>query len=144
MVNTSPPPLPLLYRSVKVLYVHLLLTNCYTKLQHSVGGDKINMSLLFLYYRFSGITEEMLGNVTTTLADVQKHLIDLLPADAILLGHSLEFDLRALKVGLQSVQCVRFQKYPHPSYGELLEIPREREFEKEKNQKKLCKPQTGI
>ena len=77
-----------------------------TKLQHSLGGDKINMSLLFLYYRFSGITEKMLGNVTTTLPDVQKHLIDLLPEDAILLGHSLEFDLRALKVGLQSVQCV--------------------------------------
>lgn len=125
------------------MYIYCLQT-VNTKLQHSVGGDKINMSLLFLYYRFSGITEEMLGNVTTTLPDVQKHLIDLLPADAILLGHSLEFDLRALKVGLQSVQCVRFQKYPHPSYGELLEIPREREFEKEKNQKKLCKPQTGI
>ena len=41
----------------------------------------------------------MLENVTTTLTDVQKHLIDILPADAILLGHSLEFDLRALKVG---------------------------------------------
>lgn len=41
----------------------------------------------------------MLENVTTTLPDVQKHLVDILPADAILLGHSLEFDLRALKVG---------------------------------------------
>lgn len=41
----------------------------------------------------------MLENVTTMLTDVQKHLVDILPADAILLGHSLEFDLRALKVG---------------------------------------------
>jgi len=48
----------------------------------------------------------MLENVTTSLPDVQKHLIDLLPADAILLGHSLEYDLRALKVGPSNVQCV--------------------------------------
>lgn len=41
----------------------------------------------------------MLENVTTTLGDVQKRLIALLPPDAILLGHSLENDLRALKVG---------------------------------------------
>lgn len=47
----------------------------------------------------------MLENVTTTLADVQKRLINLLPADAILLGHSLEFDLRALKVGVCMHHC---------------------------------------
>ena len=41
----------------------------------------------------------MLENVTTTLADVQQRLLDILPADAILVGHSLEFDFRALKVG---------------------------------------------
>ncbi|XP_068761687.1 LOW QUALITY PROTEIN: uncharacterized protein [Montipora capricornis] len=47
---------------------------------------------------YSGITPDMLKDVTTTLADVQKHLINLLPADAILLGHSLENDLQALKL----------------------------------------------
>lgn len=53
----------------------------------------------------------MLENVTTTLPDVQKHLIDLLPTDAILLGHSLEFDMRALKVGLKCVHA-----HPRESY----------------------------
>ena len=57
--------------------------------------------MMLLFYRYSGITEDMLKNVTTTLADVQKRLIDLFPSDAILLGHSFENDLRALKVAVQ-------------------------------------------
>ena len=56
--------------------------------------------MMLLLYRYSGITEDMLKNVTTTLADVQKRLIDLFPSDAILLGHSFENDLRALKVAV--------------------------------------------
>ena len=62
--------------------------------------------MMLLFYRYSGITKDMLKNVTTTLADVQKRLIDLFPPDAILLGHSFENDLRALKV------AVRFQALP--------------------------------
>ncbi|XP_067043980.1 uncharacterized protein [Acropora muricata] len=53
--------------------------------------------------KYSGITEDMLKNVTTTLANVQKRLINLFPSDAILLGHSLENDLRALKLYHQRV-----------------------------------------
>ncbi|KAL1743792.1 hypothetical protein HDZ31DRAFT_40140 [Schizophyllum fasciatum] len=52
--------------------------------------------------KWSGITEASLATVTTTLADVQADIVRLLtPADApmpILLGHSLENDLRALKL----------------------------------------------
>ncbi|RLU19138.1 hypothetical protein DMN91_009496 [Ooceraea biroi] len=48
--------------------------------------------------QYSGITEKMLADVAVTLHDVQQTLKSLLPADAILIGHSLECDLRALKM----------------------------------------------
>jgi hypothetical protein len=48
--------------------------------------------------RWSGITPEHLANVTVTLGDVQERIRALLPPNAILVGHSLESDLKALKV----------------------------------------------
>ena len=48
--------------------------------------------------RFSGITAAMLQPVTTSVRDVQVKLLRLLPRDAVLVGHSLENDLMALKV----------------------------------------------
>ncbi|KAI0270407.1 ribonuclease H-like protein [Gloeopeniophorella convolvens] len=48
--------------------------------------------------QFSGITAEALEGVTTTLADVQARLQQLLTSHTILLGHSLESDLRALRL----------------------------------------------
>ncbi|XP_038625892.1 RNA exonuclease 1 homolog isoform X2 [Tachyglossus aculeatus] len=48
--------------------------------------------------RFSGVTEENLKNVTTSIRDVQAVMLNLFSADTILIGHSFECDLYALKL----------------------------------------------
>nr|XP_032654871.1 RNA exonuclease 1 homolog isoform X2 [Chelonoidis abingdonii] len=48
--------------------------------------------------RFSGVTEEDLENASITLRDVQAVLLNMFSADTILIGHSLESDLFALKL----------------------------------------------
>ena len=70
------------------------------------GGKLSNILVFpFLFFcccceSFSGITKKILKPVTTKLKDVQRQLKILLPPDAVLVGHSLDLDLRALKVSL--------------------------------------------
>lgn len=48
--------------------------------------------------QYSGITCEMMANVTKTRANVQEDIRNLLPADAILVGQSLQSDLLAMRM----------------------------------------------
>ena len=51
-----------------------------------------------LFVRFSGVTEESLRGVSTTIREVQAVLLSMIHKDTILVGHSLESDLKATKV----------------------------------------------
>lgn len=48
--------------------------------------------------RFSGVTPQMMENVTKTLSEVQEDVRRVLPADAILVGQSLQSDLMAMRM----------------------------------------------
>lgn len=48
--------------------------------------------------KYSGITEEKLQDITTTLQDVQGDILRMISSDDILIGHSLESDLNVLKL----------------------------------------------
>ncbi|KAF4446618.1 hypothetical protein F53441_9749 [Fusarium austroafricanum] len=63
--------------------------------------------------QFSGITEEMLAPVTTTLHDIQQKLLKLLTPRTILIGHSLESDTKALRISHPFIIDTSII-YPHP------------------------------
>ncbi|XP_053462104.1 putative exonuclease GOR [Nycticebus coucang] len=48
--------------------------------------------------RFSGVVEDDLKNTTTSIRDVQAILLSLFSADTIIIGHSFEYSLYALKL----------------------------------------------
>ncbi|XP_056133434.1 RNA exonuclease 1 homolog [Lampris incognitus] len=62
--------------------------------------------------RFSGVTKEDLESTTITLRDVQAVLLNMFSAESILVGHSLESDLLALKV-IHSVVVDTAIVFPH-------------------------------
>lgn len=70
------------------------------------------MPIEILPLSYSGITEDLLSNVTTNLRDVQAVLLSMFHSKTILLGHSLESDLKALKL-LHSVVVDTSVLYPH-------------------------------
>ncbi|XP_060737005.1 RNA exonuclease 1 homolog [Tachysurus vachellii] len=62
--------------------------------------------------RFSGVTEEDLESATMRLRDVQAVLLNMFSAESILIGHSLESDLFALKL-LHSTVVDTAVVFPH-------------------------------
>ncbi|XP_021760943.1 small RNA degrading nuclease 5-like [Chenopodium quinoa] len=66
--------------------------------------------------RYSGITPEMLSDVSTSLQDIQEEFLKLVYKETILIGHSLENDLLALKVSHDLVIDTAIL-YKHPRGG---------------------------
>lgn len=53
---------------------------------------------MFTFSRYSGITAEKLAPVSTTLREIQTRLLELLTPQTIIIGHSLNSDMTALKL----------------------------------------------
>lgn len=68
--------------------------------------------------QYSGITAAMMADVTTTLADVQEEVLKLVQAETVLVGHSVENDLMALKL-LHSLVIDTALLYHHPTRGPM-------------------------
>ena len=74
---------------------------------------KPNLPIKNYFTQFSGITESMLRPVVTTITDIQTKLLNVITPQTILLGHSLEADLTALKITHPFIVDTSLI-YPHP------------------------------
>ena len=63
--------------------------------------------------RYSGVSAKSLENVSTTLKDIQEKLLKIFHSQTILVGQSLESDLRAMKITHPFIVDTSIQ-YPHP------------------------------
>lgn len=63
--------------------------------------------------RFSGLTAENMKDVTTTIEDVQQKILEVISSDDFICGHSLENDLKAMKIIHKRVIDTSLL-YPHP------------------------------
>ena len=78
----------------------------YSKLSlFNVLEGLFSVQLISFLIRFSGIKASDLENVEHTLEDAQRAVSRLISWDCFIVGHSLESDLHALKVGVATVTC---------------------------------------
>ncbi|XP_005190423.2 RNA exonuclease 1 homolog [Musca domestica] len=94
---------------VELTRVTVVDINCRTVYDALVKPDNKIVDYNTIY---SGITEQMLANETRTLRDVQAILMSMFNSQTILIGHSLESDLKALKL-IHNVVVDTSVLFPH-------------------------------
>jgi RNA exonuclease 1 len=74
---------------------------------------KPELAIKNYFTQYSGMTKELLDPVKTTLAEIQPRLLQLFTPQTVLLGHSLESDLAAMKLTHPFIVDTSLI-YPHP------------------------------